>query len=457
MAGQEGDTASSQELSFATFSSFSKVLSWGHGSQNVSRANTYEDDVFASAPSLKLRKEVVDCSAIGEDSLARYDMEKNEAQSNPYQKSQEIQWDLPASLLMPENFCMHTIRRPTIKLTPYGEKRTRDAFALTANSMRCEVSALLHLVWTILPNIRYVDQAFMRDCLFPWIEDSIDFMTTFAESLFGVVLPAYAKQCQRLSSITARKLTLEKGRFMLCLKAVSESRKAFSPTIPVDEKFRKLVFSCTTLEKSMQYIDSVGMELWKETGLDARGARPYMRKLEAAAWKSLLGTKEPGLEKQRAVMRGMVSRWMNSKELQAFAKSRARAHPRVRFIHTRKLSKAQVLLTKEHECLQCNIGDILESLKNSTTGEHAPTRTPRTPLPQGAAAAEDTVRWAPPAVSTLVVAEDAAQEDDAEASMHNLYDHSQPAHNFTLDDVPSAPSLSALLSAGRLSGKVGSR
>lgn len=440
MDGGEMDPAGYPDSSFA---SFSKVLSWKGSKKEISwrgfrKINRYEGDVFASAPVLKVHKEVINCSAVGEESIKRYELDQIKAKSDSNVNSAEIQWGVPVNLLMPEDFCMYSIHRPNIKLTPYGEKRSCDAAALVINSLRCELSALLHLVWTIIPDAKYIDHAFMRDCLFPWIDESVEFMKIFAESLFTIVLPAYAKCCPGLPTLLTGQLTLQKGHFLLCLKALSESRYAFLQSLPVGDKFRELVFACTTFERTLQYMDRVGVELWKEAHLNSRGILSAMRKLEDATWKSLLGPKVAGFEMQRAVMRGMVSRWMNYQELHVFAKCRA-SGPRMSFLYVRKISKAQQLLTKNHECLQCNIGAILESLEKAHVAEQAlagpssAKRGEQTPLAQGQAREAE---------------EEDMDEGVLESSMHNLYDFSPRAYSWTLDDVPSAPSLGPLRAGG---------
>lgn len=392
-----------------------------------------QENVFSSAPKLQVRKEHFSWVNPPQTKAKSSDCKemKPDVSEAPLETPPDENWDVPSAYLVDQSFDMHSAARPCMTLSPYGIMNIScDCVVLLCNSLKSELARLFHIVWNLIPASKHLTHAFVREELYPWIEESCRYMAVFFNMLFEEVLPKLAAMCKpgQIKVISEASLLRETGKANLRLKAVVDSKFSFLLSLPPGERLCQLVFACTSLQDTVNFLNDLDRELLQVTFLlPTKENQIALKGLERSLWNKLIAAEPKAPSRARHCMRGMLSRWMNSRELDVCTQKVGL----LPFLQKRKLQYSQELLTEAHGRLP----DEIEKLMSHNMEEHIGLST----------STEKRMEWSSLIRLSRTRARDAehyaSEEEMDDASLHELYDFDREADSRTLRDIPSIANL----------------
>lgn len=266
----------------------------------------------------------------------------------------------PNGLVQFNNDCAQNMPSCNMRFPAYGGKTSCNAVILLCNSIRREVADIIKVISRISPDRNSLNLEMIRD-LFQWLQKSSCYLTTLLDILFDEVLnEPLVMSIMDSKTMIAKNFTFWKGSMKFALCAILDCEKMFNIHLPAGERFGKVADRCTGLQIVVDHTDIIFNSMKSAMRLSSKHRRKY-KSLERHIWyNAILKADDAGMS-LRDGLRGILTRWMSTTELQKFAKQ---LHlPKL--IQIRKFNKIQKLFDKTHGHIPRNIDQMMQDVKQA--------------------------------------------------------------------------------------------
>lgn len=247
-----------------------------------------------------------------------------------------------------------TFKFPEVKMTPWGQKWSIDAFALIHNAVKAELHDLYHIA-NVMQKRKWVLTQEHIEAFYSWWEEFEEFVTAVLDVEEDVFYPwLSSKELLRGDFKEATRMRAY-GTFRNAIKNITEYRESFVPYLPVGERLDGLLEFISACNHIPGYYDAI------------LGSLPHF--IESCFRRR---EKDAVTKKVVAAIRGMdgynrnlvlLVRWMNEGTQKRWAMGNLKTGDMLAFGSWRRL------ITKEHCLVAATFDDLVTEEKEETMGE----------------------------------------------------------------------------------------